>query len=142
MAKVIAPILQKYRDQAPPMSKRVDHAPSENLVIWDDCAAYDFEAAYPVGSGRLGATVYGRFPTEQILINEESIWQNTGKLFMREDAFPHFEKIRELEAAGDYKGADDYFKEHISSKGSTRKSPLSYQLAGFLKLGYENTAEL
>ena len=142
MAKVIATILKKYRDQAPPMPKRVDHAPAANLVIWDDRAAFDFEPAYPVGNGRLGGTVYGRFPNEQILINEETIWENKGKLYMREDAFPHFEKIRELEAAGDYKGADDYFKEHISSKGSSGKNPLSYQLAGFLKLDYANTAEL
>ena len=142
MAKVIATFLKKYRDQAPPIPTRVDHAPAANLVIWDDRAAYDFEAAYPVGNGRLGGTVYGRFPNEQVLINEETIWENKGKLYMREDAFPHFEKIRELEAAGDYKGADDYFKEHISSKGSRGKHPLSYQLAGFLKLDYANTAEL
>ena len=142
MAKVIAPILKQYRDQAPPMPKRIKHAPTENLVIWDDRTAFDFEAAYPIGSGRLGGTVYGRFPTEQILINEETIWENKGKLYMREDAFPHFEKIRELEAAGDYKGADDYFTENISSKGSRSGNPLSYQLAGFLKLDYVNTAEL
>ncbi|MDB4055821.1 glycoside hydrolase N-terminal domain-containing protein, partial [Akkermansiaceae bacterium] len=142
MAKVIAPILKQYRDQSPPMPKRVAHAPAQNLVIWDDRTAFDFEAAYPIGSGRLGGTVYGRFPTEQILINEETIWENKGKLHMREDAFPHFEKIRELEAAGDYKGADDYFTENISSKGSRSCNPLSYQLAGFLKLDYVNTAEL
>ena len=142
IAKIVAGVLSKYRDQAPPTVGPIINEPAENLVIWDDAPAYDFEIAYPVGSGRLGATIYGQFPTEQILINEESIWENTGKLFMREDAAPHFEKIRELEAAGDYKGAGQYFRDNISSQGSAKRDPFSYQLAGFLKLAFENTPAL
>jgi alpha-L-fucosidase 2 len=142
MAKIMAPLLQKYRDQAPPLPARVSYPPAGNDVIWDDAAATYWEDAYPVGNGRLGAMPYGTFPNERILLNEETIWAQLGKTHMEENGFPHFEKIRELEAAGDYKGADEYFKEHLSKKGSPYKNPNSYQLAGWLKLHYQNDAEL
>ena len=61
---------------------------------------------------------------------------------MEENSFPHFEKIRELVAAGDYKGADEHFVKHISTKGSPHKSPYSYQPAGRLRLAYQNTAQI
>ena len=140
IAKTIAGLLSEHKDNMPPAVKAPVYEPADNLVIWDDLPAYDFEVAYPVGSGRLGAMPYSQFPQEQILINEETIWQNTGKLFMRDGIFPHLEKIRELEAAGDYKGADDYFSKEISGQGSARKNPLGYQLVGWLDLDYRNTA--
>ena len=142
IAKIIAPQLEKYRDQAPPPPARVSYPPAQNGVIWDDAAATFWEDAYPVGNGRLGAMPFGAFPTERILLNEETIWANHTQMYEEENAFPHLEKIRELEAAGDYKGADEYFKEHLSNKGSPPKSPYSYQPAGWLKLHYLNTAEL
>jgi alpha-L-fucosidase 2 len=117
-------------------------APVDNLVIWDNLPASDFEVAYPVGSGRLGAMPYAEFPKERILINEETIWKNARDAYLAEDIFPHLEKIRELEAAGDYKEADEYFLENISKEGSGRKRPQSYQLAGFLELDYQNTAAI
>ena len=116
--------------------------PVDNLVIWDDGPAHDFEVSYPVGSGRLGAAPFSAFPEERILINEETIWENTGEMFMPENCFEHLEKVRELEAAGDFRGADKYFARHISRGGSTEKRPHSYQLAGWLGLAYRNTAEL
>ncbi len=143
MAKIIAPILKKYGKNAPqPPAHHVSHPPAANLIIWDDEPAYDWEGTYPVGNGRLGATPYSLFPREQIVINEETIWRNDGPQFMEENSFPNFEKIRELVAAEDYKGADEHFVQHISTKGSPNKSPYSYQLAGRLRLAYENTAEL
>jgi alpha-L-fucosidase 2 len=142
IAKIIAPLLQKYRDQSPPAPSRVSYPPADNEVIWDDACAAHWEDAYPVGNGRLGAMTYATFPKERILLNEETIWSNTGKMYEDENEFPHFEKIRELEAAGDYKGADDYFEEHISRKGSSSKNPQLYQLAGWLNLHYQNTAKI
>jgi alpha-L-fucosidase 2 len=140
IANLIAPLLQKYRNQAPPPPARAGYPPADNDMIWDDASATYWEEAYPVGNGRLGAMPYGTFPKERILLNEETIWAHQGKMYMEENGFPHFEKIRELEAAGDYKGADDYFKEHLSNKGSPSKNPNCYQLAGWLNLHYQNSA--
>ena len=142
IAKIIASELGKYRDQSPPPPPRVSYPPAENGVIWDDAASTFWEDAYPVGNGRLGAMPFGAFPNERILLNEETIWANYMPMYEEENAFPHLEKIRELEAAGDYRGADEYFKEHISNKGSAPKNPHSYQPAGWLKLNFLHTARL
>lgn len=144
MATVVAGLLNQYKDTDPPLPEPVAYAPVGDLVIWDDFPAYDFEAAYPVGNGRIGAMPFSRFPEERILINEETIWANGGPMLMAEDLFVHLEKVRELEAAGDYLAADKYFEKHISAKGKDGRHPFpdSYQLAGWLKLDYGNTASI
>ena len=88
--------------------------PLDGLVIRDDRPADNFEVAYPVGNGRLGAMPFGSFPQERILLNEESIWANPGPMYMAENLFPHLEKVRELEDAGDYAAVDKYFEANIS----------------------------
>ncbi len=110
-------------------------------VIWDDQPASDFELAYPVGNGRLGAMPYGQFPREQILINEETVWANEEPLFMDDNLAEHLEKVRQLEAAGDYSTLDTYFTKHISGTGSRAKNPCSYQRIGWLHLDYTSMAE-
>ncbi|MBT3191182.1 MAG: glycoside hydrolase family 95 protein, partial [Verrucomicrobia bacterium] len=131
--------LSKHRDTAPPLPAPVGYAPADDLVIWDDLPAYEWDVAYPVGSGRLGAMPFASFPEERILINEETIWANTEPMFMPENCLVHLEKVRELEAAGDFKGADTYFAKHVSRGGSANKRAYSYQLLGWLKLHYQNT---
>lgn len=81
---------------------------------------------------------WGTFPTEKILINEETIWANAGEMKIREDAYEHLEKIRELDAAGKYHEADRYFEQHIQDG----KRPNSYQLVGWLKLRYPDESPL
>ena len=141
MAHIIAAQLSTYGKQAPALHEPAT-GPEGELVIWDDVAAYDFEVAYPVGNGRLGAMPFAAFPQERILINEETIWRNDGPMYMADDRLPHLEKVRELEATGDYAGADGYFETHLSGSGSGAKSPYSYQLLGWLNLEYRNTAAI
>lgn len=109
-----------------------------NLVIWDDAPASKWDVAYPVGNGRLGAMPFADFPKEKILLNEETIWNRSSPMLMKENCFEHLEKVRELEAAGDYQGADHYFQEHLQDK----RNPDGYQLVGWLNLEYRNTAAL
>lgn len=113
-------------------------AKDSDLVIWDNAPAEKWDVAYPVGNGRLGAMPFGQFPKEKILINEETIWARQGPKLMPEDSFQHLEKIRELEAAGKYTEADQWFEKHVQD--GTR--PDSYQLAGWLELEYLDVAEL
>ncbi|HAR64668.1 MAG TPA: hypothetical protein DCR55_00415 [Lentisphaeria bacterium] len=142
MAKTVADHLAKNRDSAPAPTQPVAYPPADALVIWDETTAYDFEVAYPVGNGRLGAMPFGAFPEERILINEETIWANSEPMFMAENGFEHLEKVRELEATGDYLAADQYFQKYLSGAGSNKKNAHSYQLLGWLQLHYQNSAEL
>jgi alpha-L-fucosidase 2 len=107
------------------------------LVIRDDGAASEWNLAYPVGNGRLGALPFGGFPSERILLNEETIWSRSGPMLTPEESFEHLEAVRRLEAAGDYQAADRYFVEHLQDG----QDPDSYQLAGWLELEYIGTSE-
>ncbi len=107
-------------------------------LIWDDGPATEWELAYPVGNGRLGALPFGQFPTEKILINEETIWSRSEPMLMPEDSFEHLEVVRRLEAAGDYQAADRHFVEHLQDG----IDPDSYQFAGWLDLAYTGTSTL
>ena len=115
-------------------------ARGSDLVIWDDKPAGDqWDVAYPVGNGRLGAMPFGNFPAEKILLNEETIWsRNSDRMVMDEGSYEHLEEIRKLEAAGDYAGADAYFQDHIQN----RREPSGYQLLGWLKIEYTDCEAL
>ncbi|MHC4503969.1 MAG: glycoside hydrolase family 95 protein, partial [Planctomycetota bacterium] len=109
-----------------------------DLVIWDNRPAAKWDVAYPVGNGRIGAMPFGGFPKEKVLINEETIWHRVDRMVMPDDSFQHLEKIRELEAGGDYQAADRYFEKHIQNG----KSPTSYQLLGWLGIEYLDAGAL
>jgi len=109
-----------------------------SLLIWDDKPATEWDVAYPVGNGRLGAMPFGDYPSEKVLLNEETIWARSSDGFdMPADSFEHMERLRELEVAGDYEGADVYFQNHVQNE----KRPDSYQYLGWLHLDY-STAPL
>ena len=112
-------------------------AESSPLVIRDDAPASSWDVGYPVGNGRLGATTFGDFPTERILLNEETIWARGPQGLMAEDSFEHLEKVRELEAAGEYEAADAHFTEHILAA----HRPYSYQLLGNLSIEHLGAEE-
>lgn len=111
---------------------------AEELVISDNQSASKWDAAYPVGNGRLGAMPWGMFPEEKILINEETIWDRRDTFGMSDDSHKHLEEVRSLESAGDYSGADRYYEKHLQNG----ENPCGYQLLGWLQLAYQDTAPL
>lgn len=111
----------------------------KDLVIWDNQpAGKRWDVAFPVGNGRLGAMPYGNFPQEKILINEETIWSRRPKAVMPDNSFEALEKVRELEAAGDFSGADRHFEQNLMSK----RNPDGFQLLGWLTLDYGTASPL
>jgi alpha-L-fucosidase 2 len=45
-----------------------------STLLWYESPAGAWEEALPVGNGRLGAMVFGRFDEELIQLNEETYW--------------------------------------------------------------------
>lgn len=118
----------------PLVATAFDGAPT----IWDNAAASEWDRAYPVGNGRLGAMPFGQFPKEKILINEETIWVRGEDLVTPEDSALHLEKMRQLEADGHYAEVDRYFETHLQNDSS----PDSYQYLGWLRIEFMDAAEL
>ncbi len=115
------------------------------LVIWaSEPAGQNWDAAYPVGNGRLGAMPFGNFPEERVLINEETIWARSEKVPVPEDSIVGLNRMVELEAAGDYEAVDAIFMRDIfrPSGRPNAHRPDSYQLLGWLGVRYAGVAEL
>ena len=70
--------------------------------LWYDCPAQVRTEALPLGNGRLGAMVYGTPGTEQIQLNEESIWAGRPNNNANPDALEYIPKVRELVFAGKF----------------------------------------
>ena len=63
--------------------------------LWYKNPAKYWEEALPVGNGRLGAMIYGRFDQEIIQLNEESVWSGSWRDRTNPDCLKSLESIRE-----------------------------------------------
>jgi len=101
----------------------------EPMVLWCRQPAQVWEAAYPLGNGRLGAMVFGTVRKEHLQLNEESLW--AGEPF---DVYPdHFTEnlktIQQLVLDGKFIKAQQFGLEKMT------KSPTSFR-------SYEPLADL
>lgn len=110
-------------------------AQEENLKLWYDKPALDWNQALPLGNGRLGAMVFGKPSVEHLQLNEETIWagspnSNAHKL---EDGV--LEKIRQLIFEGKYVEAESMATAKIMSP---KNHGMPYQTMGDLFISFPN----
>jgi len=61
--------------QSSDVSKLIDtKAFDPSTILWYDAPAKQWEEALPVGNGRLGAMVFGKYGEERIQLNEDTYW--------------------------------------------------------------------
>ena len=86
-------LLLIYFINNPFLSLQAQNNKDNNLVLWYNQPASNWNEALPVGNGRLGAMVFGNPVTELIQLNEESVWagsqinNNNPKAFKNLSAF-------------------------------------------------------
>ncbi|HYO21927.1 MAG TPA: glycoside hydrolase family 95 protein, partial [Flavisolibacter sp.] len=66
----------------------------------------DFGAAIPLGNGRLGAKVYGQVATEQLNVNEATLWSGIPRSYNNPNAAKALVQVREALAKSEFKKAD------------------------------------
>lgn len=104
-------------------------------VLWYNTPAQDWEEALPLGNGRFGAMVYGNPKTEQLQLNEDSLWPSDNPDWDEPAGTPEdLEKIRALLMAGDNVMADSLFVEKFSRKKVVR----SHQTMGDLFIDFDH----
>jgi alpha-L-fucosidase 2 len=103
-------------------------------VLWYRAPAKTWNEALPIGNGRLGAMVFGGVPSEQIQLNEDTIW--AGEKRDRNNPAGHdaLPEIRRLLFAGKPDAAEELADRTMIAIG--RRMP-PYQPLGDLLLRFE-----
>jgi len=106
-------------------------------IIRMDAPARIFEEAFPMGNGRIGATLYGGISGERIMLNEATLWGG-GPVdpSMNPDAYRHLPAIRQALFNEDYRLADSLVR-HLQGKFSESYAPLGDL---YIRLGTEGEA--
>ncbi|GAA0137826.1 glycoside hydrolase family 95 protein [Paenibacillus sp. YSY-4.3] len=110
---------------------------SEDTKLWYSQPAARWEEALPVGNGRLGGMVFGGSRSEQIALNEDTLWSGFPRDPHNYDALRHLRRSRELIFAGEYKEAERLIEARMLGKRTE-----SYQPLGDLYLEHLDAGEI
>lgn len=105
------------------------------LKLWYTSPATEWLQALAIGNGRLGAMVYGRTTTEQLQLNEDSIWANGPHDYADPNNKKILPKIRRLIAKKQYLDAQNLADAHFMSRPSKK---MQYQPIDYLNLAFPN----
>lgn len=112
--------------------------PPENLLRYTAPAA-NWNAALPVGNGRLGAMVFGRVEKELIQLNEESVWSGQ-RAYNPSQMRENLPKVRQLLFEGKYVEAETLANETMTTKPKDPRYG-NYQPLGDLTLTFPGLKE-
>lgn len=92
--------------------------------LWYAKPAARFEETLLLGNGRIGASVFGSLPSEQIYLNEATLWAG-GPVdpYMNPEAYKHLPAVREALKRNDYVAADKLVRK-LQGKFSESFAPL------------------
>ncbi|CAG7918093.1 unnamed protein product [Penicillium olsonii] len=104
--------------------------------LWYQQPAADWNAALPVGNGRLGAMVYGRTDTEMLQLNEDSVWYGGPQNRDPQDAFQYLPRLRDAIRKGDHPEAERIARLAFFANPTSQRN---YEPLGnlFLDLGHD-----
>jgi alpha-L-fucosidase 2 len=109
-------------------------AQDKNLKLWYNKPAGNvWEAALPVGNGRIAAMIYGNPKQELIRLNESTVWSGGPNRNDNPDALAALPEIRKYIFANDYKAASDLAAATIQTK---KNNGMNYQPVGDLLLNF------
>jgi alpha-L-fucosidase 2 len=98
---------------------------SQDSFLWfDQPAGSDWNVALPIGSGRLGAMVFGNVADERIQLNEDTVWSGGGRDRINPQALGALPEIRRLLNLGQPAAAEELTQRCL---GGIPDSQLLYQ---------------
>lgn len=113
-------------------------------TLYYTSAAEDWNAALPVGNGRLGAMVFGGVQCERLQLNEETLWSGGPQDADNPASLPALAKIRELLFAGRYAEAQALTDKTQTCRGAGKPEEKAmwdlfgcYQTLGDLELCFD-----
>ncbi|MDB1090114.1 glycoside hydrolase family 95 protein [Streptomyces sp. ACA25] len=101
--------------------------------LWYTSPAQEWLEALPVGNGRLGAMVYGGTGTEELQLNEDTVWAGGPHVFDNPQAAAALPEIRRLVFAGEWDAAARLTDSDFMGVPVTQPP---YQTVGGLRLAF------
>ena len=101
--------------------------------LWYRQPAREWVEALPVGSGRMGAMVFGGVAAERLQLNEDTLWAGGPYDPANPEALKALPEIRAMINAGNYAKATEVADARFMA---TPKRQMSYQTIGDLKLAF------
>ncbi len=108
-------------------------------LLWYDTPAKEWEDALPVGNGRLGAMVFGKYDEERIQLNEETYWSGGPYSTVVEGGALVLPEIQKLIFEGQPIKAHKLFGRHLMGYPVEQQK---YQSLANLHLFFENQQEV
>jgi alpha-L-fucosidase 2 len=108
---------------------------SADHTIWLSSAAAQWDHAFPVGNGRLGAMVFGTVNRERIQLNEETLWMGGRRETDNPEALAALPEVRRLLFAGQPRDAYALAERKLMGKPSRLES---YQSLADLRLAFDH----
>jgi alpha-L-fucosidase 2 len=102
--------------------------------LWYRKPAARWDAALPLGNGRLGAMVFGRVGQERLQLNEDTLWAGSPYIPDNPDARAALPEVRRLINEGNYRQAADLATARVMAKPLTQ---MPYGSLGDLLLTFE-----
>lgn len=118
------------------MEMKLKYNKPAQMKLWTDSGIIEEEwhKALPVGNGSLGGMVFGGVKTEQIQLNEESVWYGGKRDRNNPNALENLNKIREYLFNGNIKDAEDLTALALSG---TPEGQRHYETLGDLFIDFE-----
>ena len=110
-----------------------------SYTLWYEQPAEEWEEALPVGNGRLGAMIFGRFDEERIQLNEETYWTGGPYSTVVEGGYKYLPEIQEYIFKGKPLEAHRLFGRHLMAYPVEQQK---YQSSADLFLFFENGSEI
>ncbi len=125
------------------------NAEDTSMQLTYDTPAEGWNAALPLGNGRLGAMVFGGAARERIQLNEGSLWSGGPQDADNPEALKHLEEVRQLLKDGKYTEAQELTIKTMVCRGpgsGTGEGAYidygSYQTLGDLMFTFDKTEAL
>jgi len=122
------------------VSRQIDQQSfNTETLLWYEEPAKVWEEALPVGNGRLGAMVFGRYGEEQIQLNEETYWSGGPYSTVVKGGYKVLPEIQDLIFKGKPLEAHKLFGRHLMGYPVEQ---MKYQSIANLHLFFEDEKEV
>jgi alpha-L-fucosidase 2 len=98
----------------------------DSYYLSENEPAKDFADAHLLGNGHVGASVFGGFPYESILINHDTLWSGQERQKVNPGTLANFNKARQLVMEGNLREANTLINDEMLGYWSESYMPLGY----------------